>query len=169
MFGGKKKKDEPKKPEPSPLLLGLLARGLALPPVEELPASIVTPQLPEIVLAPLAPAPLPTPEELLQARVDSLEQQMQAMRAEIVALRAPVAAAPASARDPVFEAMHAILPAIGRPIDLDAGPPDDDEIPDEPVEIAPPPPAPPPRPKMTREEIERENERRAAMAAELLL
>ena len=52
--GGKKKKDEPKKPEPSPLLLGLLARGLALPPVEELPASIVTPQLPEIVLAPLA-------------------------------------------------------------------------------------------------------------------
>lgn len=171
----RKKKDEPepkkatKVVKPSPLLLGLLARGLALP--EEIAPVVIEAPAPVEFAPPIsAPAPLPTPEELLQARVDSLEQQMQAMRAEIAALRAPPVAAPATARDPVFEAMHAILPAIGRPIDLDAPPPDDDEpTPDEPVEIGPPPPAPAPRPKMTREEIERENERRAAMAAELLL
>lgn len=157
---------EPVKAKASPLLLGLMARGLALP----------TPFLPEPVLVPVLPAePLPaaievpepevapTPEQQLAARVQELEQQMMQLQADLAALRQPPEPAQATARDPVHEALHALLPALSEPIDLDAVPDAPEEVPPEAAAA----PAEPPR--MTREQIDAENERRARLAAERLL
>ena len=54
-----------------------------------------------------------------------------------------------------------LLPALAEPIDIDA-------VPEEP-EPAAAAPAPPEPPRMTREQINAENERRARIAAERLL
>lgn len=87
------------------------------------------------------------------------------MQADLAVLRQPPEPAQATARDPVHEALHALLPAISEPIDLDAIPEEPDQAP-EALEAVAPPPAPP---KMTREQIDAENERRARLAAERLL
>lgn len=172
---------EPKKPKakPSPLVLGLLARGL-VPPDPVLPepapvlvvASIPSAVVPEVVAAievpkPEAPPAGPTLEQLA-VTVGSLEEQLQALRAELAAVRAmhqPEPVAP-TARDPVHEALHAMLPGLGDPIDLDAEPP----MLEPPAAAAPEPAAPAPSmPRMSRAQIEAENERRAALAVKLLL
>lgn len=66
-------------------------------------------------------------------------------------------------RDPLNDALHAILPALRERIDLGAPPAP------EPAPQPEPEPQAPPTPRMSREEIESENERRARIAAERLL
>lgn len=177
--GPRKKREEhpePVKPKVSPLLLGLMARGLAMPtpaaPMLPEPAPVLdVASIAQAVLLEALPAAIevpkpeaaPTPEQQLAARVQELEQQMMQLQADLAALRQPPEPAQATARDPVHEALHALLPALSEPIDLDALP----EEPEQPPEIAAPAPAAPP--KMTREEIDAENERRARLAAEILL
>lgn len=174
----RKKRDEapePVKAKASPLLLGLMARGLALPtpaapaPAEPAPVldvasiaqAVLLEALPAAIEVPKPEAP-PTPEQQLAARVQELEQQMMQMQADLAALRQPPEPAQATARDPVHEALHALLPALSEPIDLDAVP----DVPEQPP-AAEVPAAEPPR--MTREQIDAENERRARLAAERLL
>lgn len=171
---------EPKKPKvkPSPLVLGLLARGLVPPePPEPAPvlvvASIPSVTAPEIVAAIEVPKPEVPPAgptlEQLATTVGSLEAQLQALRAELAAVRAmhqPEPVAP-TARDPVHEALHALLPAIADPIDLDAEPEQPEPL--QPVAQQQAAPAPTPRPRMSRAQIEAENERRAALAVKLLI
>ena len=165
-----------KKAAASPLLLGLMARGLAMPTPPMLPEpapALDVASIAEAVLLEALPAAIeepkpevpPTPEQLLQARVEQLEQQVMQMQADLAVLRQPVMPAQASARDPVLEALHAIVPAIADPIDIDAVP-EEPEAPEEPAAAAPAPAQPA---GMTREEIEAENERRARLAAERLL
>jgi hypothetical protein len=179
----KKRKEEPKppeKPKVSPLMLGLLARGLTLPdvpapaaPLLELdpPGSIEVPIAPiDVPVEPPAPRAPMTLEEVAQLVRDSqaaLLDQLQQLRAEVAQLRAGPADGPAEIpllRDPVNDALHAILPALRDPIDFDAEPPALPEEPEEPAPIAPPP-----APRMTPEQIRSENERRIAIAAQHLL
>lgn len=172
----REEKPEPVKAKASPLLLGLMARGLAMPTPPMLPEpapALDVASIAEAVLLEALPAAIeepkpevpPTPEQLLQARVEQLEQQVMQMQADLAVLRQPVMPAQASARDPVLEALHAIVPAIADPIDIDAVP-EEPEAPEEPAAAAPAPAQPA---GMTREEIEAENERRARLAAERLL
>lgn len=170
---------EPKKAVASPLVVGLLARvGLALPapapapdsaPIVPLEAPVVTVEAPTAPPAPelVSPAnePEPTDEQLLAARVDSLEHQVQLLRAELEALRRPPEPVQPTPRDPVHEALHAILPAIGDPVDLDAEPP---ALP-EPEPAASTPSIAVATPRLTQEEIRRENERRVRLAIKRLL
>lgn len=183
----KKKREEPKaeptKPKASPLLMGLLARGLERPSstpdapivapaavVVTPPAPIVSPQ-PEIVPAappsepeekPQAPPAAPAAPQPMLELGQAILDEIKALRAEVAQLRASQAAphAPAEVplmRDPVNDALHAILPALREPVDLEADPPPAPES-------APAAPAP-----MSREQIERENMRRAAFLARRML
>ena len=170
----RKKRDqapEPVKAKVSPLLLGLMARGLAMPtpaaPVtlEIAPAldvaSIAQALLATAIEVPKPEAPL-TLEQQLAARVEQLERENAQLQAELTALRTPPEPVQATPRDPIHEALHAILPALADPIDLDA-------VPDEPEEE---PPAAAPQveqpPKMTPQQIEAENKRRALLLTALL-
>ena len=177
----KKKREETpaeaKKVAASPLLLGLMARGLAKPrpAAADLPDPLVqilalpTPEpvaQPSIAVEEQEVPPAPTPEQLLLARVDTLEQQMVQLRAELEALRKPPEPVQATPRDPVHEALHAILPALANPIDLEAEPPEPTPAHPDAGAIAAPVAEPP---RLTRAQIDAENERRARLAAELLL
>jgi hypothetical protein len=83
-----------------------------------------------------------------QPRYGELNERLEAALAELAMLKAVVIP---PLRDPIADGLESILPALREPIDLDALPE-------------------PPKPrKMRREEIDRENERRAALAAEQLL
>lgn len=164
------------KPKPTPLLLGLLKRtGLDIPaatlqqgsaPAEpapvladasiplvggrELPSEAV--EEPEVT-APTAADPL--------ALIQQLRADLDALRAEVEQLRAAGTAEVPALRDPFHDALHAILPALRDPIDLDAEP-------EEPARPNPPEEAPA-APKMTREEIDAENARRIQEALKRLL
>jgi len=168
----------------SGLLLGLMARGLATP---TLPQPTLPEPAPALAVASIAPAVLvevppaaieePKPE-VLPLTLDAVAQMMREHYAVLLAQLAHVtseleqmrtAAAPPAPpteipmlRDPVNDAMHALLPTLRDPIDLDA-------VLEEPEERPPAKPAPAAPPKMTREQIDTENERRARLAVERLL
>lgn len=170
--GLRRKKDEPETAAaptaPSGLLLGLLARGLtaSVPPAgtpEPTPA-LADASIPEVLLAePVPPEPSEPGEKAEVSEVESpsaislleeLRADVKALRAELALMRSGTPSAPdlPPLRDPIADALQAIIPALREPVDL-----------------TDPPPAAPKAPTMTKDEIDRENERRIAAAVKRLL
>lgn len=167
------------KAKASGLLMGLLARatGLEAPPapvedlppaaadlIEEPPAAVdPPPPLAAQVDAPPEPVdPLAALEQRLLARIAELEDQ-------VAQLRAAAAPMPMDApRDPINEALQALLPALREPIALEPDAPPAAAAEQTPAETPQTPVEPGPR-KLSPEQRRRENIRRAKLLVKQLL